>query len=101
MMITLFRKRATCKIVNYFKLPIYFWWGGAKLLGEGVAERGKGVGARGLGQRACSKGGGVREGQGGVESICLTSLTHAKCSTRSTLCWKILNISDSTKLFAL
>ena len=33
--------------------------------------------------------------------ICLTSLTCAKCGTRSTLCWKILNISDSTELFAL
>ena len=33
--------------------------------------------------------------------ICLTSLTRAKCGTRSTLCWKILNISDSTELFAL
>ena len=35
------------------------------MLGEGVAERGKGVGARGVGQGGCSKGGGVREGQGG------------------------------------
>ena len=34
-------------------------------------------------------------------NICLTSLTRAKCGTRSTLCWKILNISDSTELFAL
>ena len=33
--------------------------------------------------------------------ICLTSLTRAKCGTRWTLCWKILNISDSTELFAL
>ena len=33
--------------------------------------------------------------------ICLTSLTRAKCGTHSTLCWKILNISDSTELFAL
>ena len=33
--------------------------------------------------------------------ICLTLLTRAKCGTRSTLCWKILNISDSTELFAL
>ena len=36
-----------------------------------------------------------------VNYICLTSLTRAKCGTRSTLCWKILNISDSTELFAL
>ena len=36
-----------------------------------------------------------------INYICLTSLTHAKCGTRSTLCWKILNISDSTELFAL
>ena len=36
-----------------------------------------------------------------VLNICLTSLTRAKCGTRSTLCWKILNISDSTELFAL
>ena len=34
-------------------------------------------------------------------NICLTSLTRAKCGTRWTLCWKILNISDSTELFAL
>ena len=33
--------------------------------------------------------------------ICLTSLTCAKCGTRSTLYWKILNISDSTELFTL
>ena len=33
--------------------------------------------------------------------ICLTSLTRAKCSTRSTLCWKVGNISGSTELFAL
>ena len=33
--------------------------------------------------------------------ICLTSLTHAKCGVRSTLCWKILNISGSIELFAL
>ena len=36
-----------------------------------------------------------------VINICLTSLTRAKCDTRSTLFWKILNISDSTELFAL
>ena len=40
----------TCKIVNYFKLLIYFWQGGGKLLGEWVAERGKGVGARRVGE---------------------------------------------------
>ena len=33
--------------------------------------------------------------------ICLTSLTRAKCGTRSTLCWKIRNISGSIELFAL
>ena len=33
--------------------------------------------------------------------ICLTLLTHAKCGTRSTLCWKVGNISGSTELFAL
>ena len=33
--------------------------------------------------------------------ICLTSLTRAKCGTRSTLCWKVGNISGSTELFAL
>ena len=33
--------------------------------------------------------------------ICLTSLTCAKCGTRSTLCWKVGNISGSTELFAL
>ena len=36
-----------------------------------------------------------------TEYICLTSLTHAKCGTRSTLCWKVGNISGSTELFAL
>ena len=35
------------------------------------------------------------------EEICLTSLTRAKCGTRSTLCWKNPNISGSIKLFAL
>ena len=33
-----------------------------------------------------------------IKYICLTLLTRAKCGTRSTLCWKILNISDSTEL---
>ena len=33
--------------------------------------------------------------------ICLTSLTCAKCGVRSTLCWKIPNISGSIELFAL
>ena len=33
--------------------------------------------------------------------IRLTSLTRAKCGTRSTLCWKVGNISGSTELFAL
>ena len=36
-----------------------------------------------------------------VQNICLTSLTRAKCGTRSTLCWKVGNISGSTELFAL
>ena len=35
------------------------------------------------------------------ENICLTSLTRAKCGVRSTLCWKIPNISGSIELFAL
>ena len=35
------------------------------------------------------------------QNICLTSLTRAKCGTRSTLCWKNPNISGSIKLFAL
>ena len=58
----------TCKIVNYFYLLIYFWQWGCKLLGEGVAERGKGVGARRDGEAGWCKGGGVR-GARGVESI--------------------------------
>ena len=37
----------------------------------------------------------------GPLSICLTSLTRAKCGVRSTLCWKIPNISGSIELFAL
>ena len=36
-----------------------------------------------------------------IKCICLTSVTRAKCGTRSTLCWKIGNISGSTELFAL
>ena len=31
-----------------------------------------------------------------MSSICLTSLTRAKCGVRSTLCWKVGNISGST-----
>ena len=34
-------------------------------------------------------------------TICLTSVIHAKCGIHSTLCWKIPNISGSTELFAL
>ena len=33
--------------------------------------------------------------------ICLTSVKHAKCGVRSTLCWKNGNISSSTELFGL
>ena len=33
--------------------------------------------------------------------LCLTSVTLAKCGIRSTLCWKVGNISGSTELFAL
>ena len=33
--------------------------------------------------------------------ICLTSVTRVKCGVRSTLCWKVGNISGSTELFAL
>ena len=36
-----------------------------------------------------------------IDDICLTSVTRAKCGFHSTLCWKIPNISGSTKLFAL
>ena len=36
-----------------------------------------------------------------TNDICLTSLTRAKCGVRSTLCWKIPNISGSIQLFAL
>ena len=39
--------------------------GGGKLLGEGFAERGKGVGAGRVGQGGWGKGGGVSGGQGG------------------------------------
>ena len=44
----------TCKIVNYFKLPIYFWWG-AKLVGgrgcrKGQGDRGKKGRGRGWGK---------------------------------------------------
>ena len=33
--------------------------------------------------------------------IYLTSVTRVKCGVRSTLCWKIGNISGSTELFGL
>ena len=33
--------------------------------------------------------------------ICLTSDMRVKCGVRSTLCWKIVNISGSTELFGL
>ena len=33
--------------------------------------------------------------------ICLTSVTRVKCGVRSTLCWKIPNISGSIELFGL
>ena len=36
-----------------------------------------------------------------ITYICLTLLTRAKCGVRSTLCWKIPNISGSIELFAL
>ena len=36
-----------------------------------------------------------------IKYICLTSLTRAKYGVRSTLCWKIPNISGSIQLFAL
>ena len=39
--------------------------GGAKLLGEGVAERGKGVGPRRVGEGGLGKGGGEGGGEGG------------------------------------
>ena len=39
--------------------------GGAKLLGEGVAERGKGVGPRRVGEGGWGKGGGEGGGEGG------------------------------------
>ena len=38
---------------------------------------------------------------GASKNICLTSLTRAKCGTRSTLCWTIRNIFGSIELFAL
>ena len=31
----------------------------------------------------------------------LGHITHTKCSVRSTLCWKIENISGSTEFFGL
>ena len=33
--------------------------------------------------------------------ICAISVTRVKCGIRSTLCWKIRNISHSTELFGL
>ena len=35
------------------------------------------------------------------KKICPNSVTRIKCGVRSTLCWKIGNISDSTELFGL
>ena len=36
-----------------------------------------------------------------IHCICLTSVTRVKCGVRPTMCWKIANISGSTKLFGL
>ena len=36
-----------------------------------------------------------------MEYICPISVTRVKCGIRSTLCWKIGNISGSTELFGL
>ena len=38
---------------------------------------------------------------GKVIQICLTSVTRVKCGIRSTLCWKIANISGFTDIFGL
>ena len=60
----------TCKIVNYFLSAIYFWQGG-QIVGEGVAESGKGVGPRRVGEGGWGKvaGEGGREGGWGEALI--------------------------------
>ena len=63
----------TCKIVNYFKLLIYFWWG-ANCWGKGLWKD-----AREWGQEGWEKGGGVRgcgKGSKGVESIYLNEVLN-------------------------
>ena len=54
----------TCKIVNYFKLLIYFWQRGQIVGGTGC-RKGQGGGGKKGGRRGWGKGGGVRGEQGG------------------------------------
>ena len=53
----------TCKIVNYFYLPIYFWQGGPQLSGNGLQKVNQGGGKSG-GVIGMGQGGGVRGQQG-------------------------------------
>ena len=46
----------TCKIVNYFYLPIYFWWGGGQIVWGWGCRKGQGSGGK--------KGGARGEGRG-------------------------------------
>ena len=51
----------TFKIVNYFQLLIYFWWGGGQIVGGRGCRKGQGVGGKKSGER----GEGVGEGKWG------------------------------------
>ena len=57
----------TCKILNYFYLPIYFWQGDP-IVREWFAESRLGVGGKSGGVRGMGQGGGAR-GAIGVECI--------------------------------
>ena len=73
------------------------------MTGNGTGT-GKGeIGVWAIGSRSCSRSLSLCSvySQRHNRSICLTLLTRAKCGVRSTLCWKIPNISGSIKLFAL
>ena len=56
----------TCKIVNYFYLLIYFWWGG-KIVGGRGCRKGQGGGGKKGGEGGWVRGWG--KAARGVESI--------------------------------
>ena len=56
----------TCKIVNYFYLPIYFWQGGPQLSGNGLQKVNYGWGQIRWGQRDGARGWGKGGNRGGM-----------------------------------